>query len=96
MIKSFGNKVAQAVFDGENTKESRRLDPNLHTIARRKLDWVNAAKSLLDLRLPPGNRLEALVGDKKGYHSIRINDQWRIVFRWVNSDAEDVTIEDYH
>ena len=65
-------------------------------VARRKLDLLHYAADLVDLRSPPGNRLEALKGDLKGRHSIRINDQWRIVFRWSEGGAEDVRIEDYH
>jgi len=64
--------------------------------ARRKLKWLDAATELRDLRSPPGNRLEALVGDRDGQHSIRINDQWRICFRWSDSGADDVEIVDYH
>jgi len=65
-------------------------------VATRKLDLLNAAHALLDLRSPPGNRLEALKGDWKGFHSIRINQQWRIVFRWIDSQALDVQVIDYH
>lgn len=68
----------------------------LQSLALRKLDVLNAAKELGDLRAPPGNRLEALKGDLAGKHSIRINDQWRVVFRWVSGDAYDVEISDYH
>ena len=65
-------------------------------MARRKLDQLNAAVKLDDLRIPPGNRLESLAGDLMGLHSIRINEQWRIVFRWTSTGPEDVRIEDYH
>jgi len=68
----------------------------LHTIAQRKLDLINAAGALNDLRVPPGNHLEALKGDLTGFHSIRINVQWRIVFRWFENGAEAVQIQDYH
>ena len=75
---------------------SRRLPADIQHVARRKLRMLNNAASLDDLRIPPANRLEALKGDRKGQHSIRINDQWRICFRWKNGDALDVEIVDYH
>jgi len=74
----------------------RRWAPDLQEVARRKLRMLNNAQTLLDLRIPPGNRLEALRGDREGQHSIRINDQWRICFRWEGNDAHDVEIVDYH
>jgi len=75
---------------------SRRLPADIQPVARRKLRMLNNAASLDDLRLPPANRLEVLKGDRKGQHSIRINDQWRICFRWIDGDAHDVEIVDYH
>ena len=96
MIRSFADATAQDIFDGENSKAARRLPRELHDKARRMLDLINAATRLEDLRIPPGNRLEALKGDFKGFHSVRINDQWRIVFRWLNGDADAVQIVDYH
>ncbi|MGK5086254.1 type II toxin-antitoxin system RelE/ParE family toxin [Bdellovibrionota bacterium FG-2] len=96
MLKSFKDKVTQDIFDGTHSRATRKLGPELLKIARRRLDYINAAKALLDLRIPPGNRLEALQGNLKGYHSIRINDQWRIVFRWEDGDAFEVRMEDYH
>jgi proteic killer suppression protein len=75
---------------------SRRLPRNIQDAALRKLRLVNAATRLDDLKVPPGNRLETLKGNRKGQHSIRINDQWRICFRWVEAGAEDVEIVDYH
>jgi toxin HigB-1 len=69
---------------------------DIHPTAQRKLDLINAAGALMDLRVPPGNRLETLKGDRSGFHSIRINDQWRIIFRWVENGAEEVQIIDYH
>lgn len=69
---------------------------NIEASARRKLVLLDAAKDLKDLRIPPGNRLEALSGDRSGQHSIRINDQWRVCFRWTTDGAEDVEIVDYH
>jgi proteic killer suppression protein len=96
VILSIKGQLTQDVFDGKNSKEARKLDQNLHSIAKRKLDQLNAAVRLDDLRVPPGNRLEALSGNLKGLHSIRINDQWRIVFHWTPTGPEDVRIEDYH
>ena len=75
---------------------SRRLPNNIQAVARRKLRMLNNAKTLDDLRIPPANRLEALKGKRKGQHSIRINDQWRICFVWSNGDANKVEIVDYH
>jgi proteic killer suppression protein len=74
----------------------RQFPPELHRVARRKLLYLNDAERLKDLRAPPGNRIEALKGDWKGYHSIRINIQWRIVFRWERGQAFDVRVIDYH
>ena len=96
MIQSIKGQLTQDVFDGKSSKESRRFDQGLHAVARRKLDQLNAAAKLDDLKVPPGNRLEALSGSLKGYHSIRINDQWRIVFRWTPNGPEEVRIEDCH
>lgn len=96
MIASFGDSATAALFHGESGKAVRRIPSDLRSVAVRKLDMVNAASVLDDLRAPPGNRLEALKGDLKGKHSIRINDQWRVVFRWEGSDAHDVEIMDYH
>ena len=96
MIKSFADDTTQDVYDGSNSKAARKLPMELHPKARRLLDLLDGAGRLDDLRIPPGNRLEALKGVLKGLHSIRINDQWRIVFRWVNGDAEEVRIIDYH
>lgn len=96
MIASFGDKATEALFHGEGGKAVRRVPPDIRSPAARKLDLLNAAKELDDLRAPPGNRLEALKGEWRGKHSIRINDRWRIVFRWENGDAHDVEIVDYH
>lgn len=95
MIVSFADRATEALFHGR-TSGTRRFPPDLRTVAVRKLDMVNAARELRDLRVPPGNRLEAMKGDLKGMHSIRVNDQWRIVFRWERGDAHDVAIVDYH
>ncbi|MEM6732883.1 MAG: type II toxin-antitoxin system RelE/ParE family toxin [Myxococcota bacterium] len=95
-IQSFGNKLAEDLYDDKNTKKTRRFPPELRRAARRKLLYLHDAALLGDLRVPPGNRLEALKGDWKGYHSIRINDQWRVVFRWRDGHALDVQVLDYH
>jgi proteic killer suppression protein len=93
MILSFRDREARTVWNGER---SRRLPGDIQAVALRKLRLINAAQRLYDLRAPPGNRLEALVGDRAGQHSIRINQQWRICFRWADGGAEDVEICDYH
>jgi len=96
MIKSFGDKATSDLFHGISSSKVRKLPAQILDSALYKLDILNAAASLDDLRSPPGNRLEALRGDYKSYHSIRINVQWRIVFRWQDSSAFDVAIVDYH
>ncbi len=96
MIASFGDRATEALFHGNPTKEFKTFPPVILAVALRKLDMLNAAVILGDLRSPPGNRLEALEGDLAGLHSIRVNDQWRIVFRWVGSEAFEVHITDYH
>jgi proteic killer suppression protein len=93
VILNFRDKVTEAVFNGQCP---RGFPIQLVKVARRRLEAVNAADALSDLRVPPGNRLEALKGDRKGQHSIRINTQWRICFRWTNDGAADVEIADYH
>lgn len=93
MIRSFGDKQTAAVFAGHR---ARGLPSFLQDAARRKLKMLDAAASLEDLRIPPGNRLEARTGKRKGQHSIRINDQWRICFAWDGKDAHEATIVDYH
>jgi toxin HigB-1 len=95
VIKSFADKATEELFHGVDTARSRRLAP-IAPVAFRKLDIIHAAAALNDLRAPPGNRLEALKGALRGYHSIRINDQWRIVFRWQDGHAHEVRITDYH
>jgi proteic killer suppression protein len=96
LIVSFGDSTTRALFHGSPRKGFKSIPPDIHAAAIRKLDMLNAASTLGDLRSPPGNRLEALVGDLEGFHSIRVNDQWRIVFRWQGSNAADVQITDYH
>ena len=93
VIRSFRNRQTSSVFERER---SRRLPPNVQRRAHRKLLLLDAAEALDDLRVPPGNRLERLVGDRAGQYSIRVNDQWRICFRWERGDAYDVEIADYH
>lgn len=96
MIVSFAGKMAQEIYDGINSKRTRRFPSELHAKARRLLDQLNAAPTLEFMKIPPGNRLEKLSGDLKGFFSIRINDQWRVIFRWQKDDAHDIDIIDYH
>jgi proteic killer suppression protein len=97
MIVSIKDKLTQDIFDGTNSKEARKFPSNLHKNAKRKLDSINAAAVLNDLRIPPANRLHALSGDLEGFHSISINDQWRTVFKWTDGQgAREVEIRDYH
>ncbi len=96
MIASFGDQATEAVYHGRPINLIRRFSPDVVRVAVRKLDMLNAARTLRDLRSPPGNRLEALRGTLAGLHSIRVNDQWRIVFRWAGSDAHEVRLTDYH
>jgi len=93
MIYDFACRDTEAIWEGH---VSRRFPPDIQNTARRKLRYVHYAKSLQDLRQPPANRLEALKGRRKGQYSIRVNDQWRICFRWVDGDAHGVEIVDYH
>jgi proteic killer suppression protein len=93
MILSFRDKRTAAVAGGRLPKG---FPPDLLTSARRKLGYLDAAARLEDLRSPPGNRLEAMAGDRAGQHSIRVNDQWRVCFVWRDGNAEDVEIVDYH
>ncbi|MDB4324777.1 type II toxin-antitoxin system RelE/ParE family toxin [bacterium] len=96
MIVSFGDKATAALFHGERGKATQRFPADIRRAALRKLDVLNGARELKDLRSPPGNRFEALRGNLAGLHSIRVNDQWRVVFRWVDNDAHDVSVVDYH
>ena len=93
MIRSFSDKKISQLVAGRAPKG---FPPELVRSARQKLAWLDAAAELRDLGSPPGNRLEALKGDRRGQHSIRINDQWRICFRWSNGGADGVEIVDYH
>ena len=97
MIRSFADEGTKDIFDGSNTLKARKkLNPSLWNTARKKLDMINAAKKLDDLKVPPGNRLEQLKGNYKGAYSIRINNQWRIIFYWDESGVENISILDYH
>ena len=96
MIRSFRNRLAEDLFHERRTAGTRRFPPELRGAAQRKLQFLNAATILSDLAVPPGNRLEALKGDRGGSHAIRINDQWRIVFRWERDGVAAVEVTDYH
>ena len=96
MIASFGDRATEDLYHGRKSKAARQVPSDIVSVALRKLDMINAAQVLQDLASPPGNRLEALRGQLKGYHSIRINDQWRVVFRWAAGEAHGVRIADYH
>jgi proteic killer suppression protein len=96
VILDFGDAATKDLFEGIPSKSARRIPQNLWTVARRKLDMLNAAQGLMDLTAPPANRLEALKGNWRGYHSIRVNDQFRVVFRWAEGHAREVQIIDYH
>jgi len=97
MIQSFHDRGTQDVFDDNRSKAaSKTCPPDLWKVARRKLDQLNQAHALEDLRVPPGNRLETLRGDRKGQHSIRVNDQFRVCFVWTEAGPRDVEIVDYH
>ena len=96
MIESFGNRLAEDLFYDRSSRDVRRFAAELRRTARRKLLYLHDAGELGDLRVPPGNRLEILRGKLAGYHSIRINDQWRIIFLWKSGNAEDVQVIDYH
>ena len=93
MIVTFACAETERIFRGER---SRRLPADIQNTARRKLEYLHRARRLDDLRMPPGNRLEALAGKRKGQHSIRVNDQWRICFAWSDGNAAQVEMVDYH
>ncbi|KAA0236619.1 type II toxin-antitoxin system RelE/ParE family toxin [bacterium] len=94
MIASFGDRATEALYHGKQAR--RRFPPDVVAVALRKLDMLNSARTLADLRSPPGNRLEALQGDLNGFHSVRVNDQWRLVFRWHGKEIHEVRLTDYH
>jgi proteic killer suppression protein len=93
MIKGFGDKESEKIWNGIRSK---KLPSEIQNVARRKLRMINNAQDINDLRIPTANRLEKLKGDMSKYHSIRINNQWRIIFEWRNNDAYNVSIIDYH
>ena len=92
MIRSFGDKRTQALFQDERVRQFE----GFARAAKRKLEAVNAASRLDDLAIPPSNRLEKLKGDLKDFHAIRINDQWRVIFKWIEGEPHNVRIVDYH
>ena len=97
MIRSFRDGGTEDIFNRADTKRARKVCPSvLWKIARRKLEWLDSAGSLEDMRVPPGNRLEALKKNRRGQHSIRINDQYRVCFTWTEAGPTDVEITDYH
>ncbi len=96
MIVGFGDQATADVFDGVDSREARSVPKQLWRIAHRELDMVNAAHDVMDLRAPPGNKLEKLKGNLAGFWSIRINDQYRVIFKFENGNASDVRIVDYH
>lgn len=93
MIKTFGDKDSELIWNGFRSK---RLPSEIQEVARRKMRMINAAQDIQDLRIPPANRLEKLKGDLRDYYSIRVNNQWRIIFQWINNDAFELRIVDYH
>ena len=96
MIRTFGNALAEDLFNDRASRAVRQFPPALRANARRKLQMLDDAETLEVLAALPGNRFEKLKGDRKGHYSIRINDQWRVVFRWQDGNALNVSIEDYH
>jgi proteic killer suppression protein len=96
VIQSFADRATDDLYQGKDTRAARAYGKNIWPAIRRKLDMVNAAVALSDLKAPPGNRLEALKGDQAGRHSIRVNDQYRVSFRFESGHAHDVRCEDYH
>ena len=96
MSVAFGDQATADVFNGIDSKEARSVPKKLWSVARRKLDMVNAAQDLMDLNAPRGNKLEKLKGNLAGFWSIRINDQYRVIFKFGNGNASEVRITDYH
>lgn len=97
MIVSFANQGTEDIFNGVSSRYAAKLCPKiLWRIAQRKLDQLDSITRLDELRIPPGNRLEALIGDRKGQYSIRVNDQYRICFKWSNNGPQQVELVDYH
>ncbi len=93
MIKGFGGKETEKIWEGI---QSKKLPAEIQNTARRKLRMINNAQNINDLRIPPANHLEKLSGNLAGFYSIRINNQWRLIFKWENNDASEVEIVDYH
>ena len=96
VILNFTDQATEDIYNGFDTKQARRIPSIIWRVAVRKLDMLNAAHELKDLRIPPANRLKVLKGKQSGMHSIRINDQFRIIFKWVDGQVKDVAIMDYH
>jgi toxin HigB-1 len=96
MILNFQDRTTEDIYNGDDAKAARTIPRTIWKVAARKLDLLNAARDVQDLKVPPGNRLEMLKGNRKGRYSIRINDQYRIVFQWNDGNAKDVGIVDYH
>ena len=96
MIRTLADDTTRDIWNGVNTKAARRIPRDLWSIVRRKLDQIDAVSRLEDLKVPPGNRLRALVGALRGWHAVRVNDQYRIVFRFAGADAFEVRCTDYH
>lgn len=96
VIRTFADDTTRDIWNGVNSKSARRIPRDVWAVVQRKLDQVDAVTRLEDLRVPPGNRLHALAGDLRGRHAIRVNDQYRLVFRFEGPDAFDVACTDYH
>jgi proteic killer suppression protein len=96
VIRSLGDDTTRDIWNGVNSRAARRIPRELWPAVRRKLDQIDAVIRLADLTIPPGNRLHALVGAQAGYHAVRVNDQYRVVFRFDGHDAHDVRCTDYH
>ena len=96
MIQNFKDDGTEDIFNGLSTRKALKIPKEIWPVVRRKLDMLNTAHELIDLRVPPGNKLEKLGGRLTGFHSIRVNDQYRIIFKWLGHDAEDVLVTDYH
>ena len=96
MIRTLADATTRDIWNGANTRAVRRIPRDLWPVVRRKLDQIDAVTKLADLNVPPGNRLHALTGYRRGWHAIRVNDQYRIVFRFDGADAFEVQCTDYH
>ncbi len=96
MIESFADRALESLYYSGPSSITKRIPADLHRAIHRRLAYLHNATGIADLRVPPANRLEALRGDLAGWHSIRVNDQWRIVFRWINDAAHEVKLIDYH